>query len=109
MVVIINLLNKKIKNEDSNSEWESVKINSWNPEIGDKIEGKLIRIDRNSNQIIYILEKDDKRIKIWGKTYLNQLMDEINLNDYIRITYNGIKTTKNKHSMKKYDVERKVK
>lgn len=60
--------------------------------------------------MIYIIEtNDNKRIRIWGKTHLNQLMDEIELNDYIRITYNGIKTTKNNRHMKKYNLERRIK
>lgn len=107
--MVISLLNKKIKEKDTKSQWETIEINSWNPEVGDKLEGKLIKIETNSNQMIYIVEtEDNKRIRIWGKTYLNQLMDEIELNDYIRITYNGIETTKNNHDMKKYNVERRI-
>lgn len=108
-VLIISLLNKKTKEKISDENWEIIKINSWNPDVGDKIEGKLIKIDKNSNQIFYVIETNDKkRIRIWGKTYLNQLMDEIELNDYIRITYNGTETTKNKHNMKKYNLERRI-
>lgn len=108
-VLIISLLNKKTKEKNSNENWEIIKINSWNPDVGDKIEGKLIKIDKNSNQIFYVIETNDKkRIRIWGKTYLNQLMDEIELNDYIRITYNGTETTKNNHNMKKYNLERRI-
>ncbi len=84
-------------------------INYWNPEIGDKIEGKLIGINDNTKQKLYIIETNDKKhIKIWGRTYLDQLMDEINLNDYIRITYNGLKKTNNNRQMKKYNVERRI-
>ena len=107
--MVISLLNKKIKEKDSKSQWEAIEINSWNPEVGDKLEGKLIKIDKNSSQMIYIVETNDKkRIRIWGRTYLDQLMDEVELNDYIRITYNGIKTTKNNHNMKKYNLERRI-
>ena len=84
-------------------------INYWNPEIGDKIEGKLIGINDNTKQKLYIIETNDKKhIKIWGRTYLDQLMDEINLNDYIRITYNGLKKTNNNRQMKKYKIERRI-
>ena len=108
-VSVISLLNKKTKEKNS-KHWEKIEINSWNPEVGDKLEGKLVKIERNSSQMIYILETNDKkRIRIWGKTYLNQLMDEIELNDYIRITYNGVKTTKNNRNMKKYNLERRIK
>ena len=59
--------------------------------------------------IIYVIETNDKkRVNVWGTTYLNQLMDEIKVNDYIRITYNGLKETKNNRQMKKYNLEKKV-
>ncbi len=51
---------------------------------------------------------DKKRIRIWGKAYLDQLMDEINPNDHIRITYNGCKKTRNNRQMKRYNVERRI-
>ncbi|MBE6485257.1 MAG: hypothetical protein E7Z85_00250 [Methanosphaera stadtmanae] len=109
-VLVISLLNKKIKENDSKSQWEKIEINSWNPEVGDKLEGVLVKIDTNANQMIYIIETNDKkRVRIWGKTYLNQLMDEVELNDYLRITYNGIKQTKNNRNMKKYNLERRIK
>lgn len=37
-VLIINLLNKKTKEKISDENWEIIKINSWNPDVGDKIE-----------------------------------------------------------------------
>jgi hypothetical protein len=108
-VLVISLLNKKIKENNSKSQWEKIEINSWNPEVGDKLEGTLVKIDTNSHQMIYIIETNDKkRVRIWGKTYLNQLMDEVELNDYIRITYNGFKQTKNNRNMKKYNLERRI-
>ncbi|RAP51686.1 MAG: hypothetical protein BZ138_04575 [Methanosphaera sp. rholeuAM270] len=105
----LNLINKKFKEKKPDSKWVQVKVNYWIPEIGDKIEGKLIKIIQNKNQMIYVIEtRENKKIKIWGKTYLNELMDEININDYIRITYNGLKKTKNNREMKKYKVERRI-
>ena len=59
-VLIINLLNKKTKEKISDENWEIIKINSWNPDVGDKIEGKLIKIDKNSNQMFYVIETNDK-------------------------------------------------
>lgn len=85
---------------------------TWNPEIGDKIDGKLKEIKQNVGkykQSLYILEKNNKKTEIWGKTHLNQLMDEIKVNDYIRITYNGEQPTKNGRKMKKYCLERRIK
>lgn len=106
----LNILNKKFQERKPDSKWVKIKINNWQPEIGESIEGKLIRTRQNNNQIIYVLETDnDEKVKIWGKTYLNELMDEVNINDYIRITYNGIHKTKNNRHMKKYKVERRIK
>ncbi|WP_323736561.1 hypothetical protein PXD04_00910 [Methanosphaera sp. ISO3-F5] len=105
----MNILNKKYKEKKPDSKWVQIKVNTWNPEIGEKIEGKLIRIRQNNNQIIYTIETDKhKKIKIWGKTYLDELMEEIEINDYIRITYNGIQKTKNNRQMKKYKIERRI-
>ena len=104
----MNILNK-YKEKKPDSKWVQIKINTWNPEIGEKIEGKLIRIRQNNNQIIYTIETDKhEKIKIWGKTYLDELMEEIEINDYIRITYNGIQKTKNNRQMKKYKIERRI-
>lgn len=105
----MNILNKKFQENKPDSKWVQIKINNWNPEVGDKIEGKLIKTRQNNNQIIYIIETDEeKKIRIWGKTYLNELMDEISINDYVRITYNGMHKTKNNRQMKKYKVERRI-
>lgn len=105
----MSILNKKFQEKKPDSKWVQIKVNNWMPEVGDKIEGKLIRTRQSNNQIIYVIETDKKeKVKIWGKTYLNELMDEININDYIRITYNGIQKTKNNRQMKKYKVERRI-
>jgi len=105
----LNLLNKTSQQKNPNTKWTQIKLNNWMPEIGDKIEGKLIKIRQNNNQTIYVIEtKNKEKINIWGKTYLNELMDEIKINDYIRITYNGIQKTKNNRQMKKYKVERRI-
>lgn len=105
----IKLLNNTLNQQKTDKKWEKIKINYWNPDIGDKIEGKLVQITDNNNQKLYVIEQEDKkRIKIWGKAYLDQLMEEIEINDYIRITYNGIKETKNNRQMKQFKVERRI-
>ncbi len=109
-MIAIKLLNKTNNEKTSKTKWEKIEINYWNPKIGDKIEGKLVQVTDNNNQKLYVIEqKDKKRIKIWGKTYLNQLMEEIEVEDHIRITYNGIKKTRNNRQMKQYNVERRIK
>lgn len=107
-----NILNKKTENKED--EWEMINDNNWNPEIGDKIEGKLIAIEDKKigeyDTQIYLLESEDsKQTRVWGCTYLNQLMEEIILGDYIRITYNGSKQTNNGHKMKLFNLERRIK
>ncbi|MCD7781896.1 MAG: hypothetical protein LUG89_04305 [Methanosphaera sp.] len=87
--------------------------NSWNPDIGDKIEGFLTRheVDVGSyHQNLYELtQPDDKKILIWGKTQLDNLLSEVELNDYIRITYTGVKKTSCGHELKTYILERRTK
>ena len=108
-MILIKLLNNKQNENKSDFGWEKIMINYWNPGIGDKIEGKLVQVTNNSSQKLYVIEQNDKkRVKIWGKTYLNQLMEEVEINDYIRITYNGIKETRNKRQMKQFNVERRI-
>jgi len=111
-----NVLKEKIltkKTTENNEKWEIIEDNNWNPEIGDHIEGKIISI-RNMKigeyeTYIYIIESDDgNHTRVWGCTYLNQLMEEIILGDYIRITYNGSKQTNNGHKMKLFNLERRI-
>ncbi len=62
-------------------------------------------------QNLYIIQdkQTGKEINVWGKTQLDQLMEEIEIKDYIRLTYNGIKKTQNGHQMKIYNLERRIK
>ena len=109
-MILIKLLNKKSDENKSEPKWETIRIKYWHPKIGDKIEGKLIQTTNKNNQRLYVIEQENKkRIRIWGKTYLNQLMEEIEEGDHIRITYNGLKETQNNRQMKKYNVERRIK
>lgn len=104
----INLLNKTFKDKND-SQWEQIKLTYWNPDVGDKIEGKLVEIKEINNHKLYLIEANDKnRIKIWGKSYLDQLMEDVNINDYIRITFTGFKKTQNNRQMKRYNVERRI-
>jgi hypothetical protein len=105
-MISINLFNK---HSNEKEEWEEIKINTWNPELGESVEGKLIKIKQYMEQKVYVIESFDKKIiRVWGKTYLDQLMDEIRIDDYIRITYTGTIETKNERYMKKFNVERRI-
>jgi len=109
VVLIKDILGEKILKK---SKWETISRNTWKPEVGDKIQGKLLSISKYEGDFIiniYLLLKDDgRKIKILGSTHLDELMDEINLNDYIRITYNGFKKTHNGYDMKLFNVERRI-
>lgn len=60
------------------------------------------------NQNLYILENEGKKIKVWGKTQLDDLMIQVQINDYIRIRYLGVVKTKNQREMKTYSVQKKI-
>lgn len=95
-----------------NSKWETIQRNNWNPEIGDKIEGKLISVTKSEGNFIIniyvLLTSENKKVKVFGCTHLDELMDEVEINDYLRITYNGLKKTSNGYSMKIFNVERRI-
>lgn len=109
-MVKISFLNKTLLDK-KNEEWEKINSGVWTPQQGDKIEGKLVEIKEDMGAYqskLYIIElQNKKKVKVWGKTQLDELMDEINLRDYIRITFNGFKTTNNGHQMKIYNLERR--
>ena len=100
---------KKEENDDKG--WVEVAPSSWNPDVGDRIEGYLTRFEADVgkyNQNLYELTRDDSsKILIWGKTHLDSLLSEVELNDYIRITYMGIKKTANGHDLKTYMLEKR--
>ena len=90
------------------------------------IEGKLISQKHGVgryNQNMYILEYNSKKTIIWGKTQLDKLMDDVdiddyvlkliyfnyyNIDDYIRITFNGCIKTGSGHKMHVYNVQKRM-
>ena len=56
-----------------------------------------------------ILTNENKNVNIFGCTHLDELMDEVEIGDYIRITYNGLKKTNNGYNMKIFNLERRIK
>ena len=75
------------------------------------MEGKLLNVSHNNgkyNQNIYLIQtKDNEKIRVWGKNYLDVLMDAVEVGDYIRITYNGVRKTSSGNYMMIYNVERR--
>ncbi|MDO5851664.1 MAG: hypothetical protein Q4Q23_04175 [Methanobacteriaceae archaeon] len=97
-----------IKKEEN---WRRIKpkSNVWCPKKGDKIEGVLKEKKENigqfnANQYV-VCDKNDELIIIWGKTQLDQLMQEINIDDYIRIIYNGILNLGDNKQMQLYTLD----
>ncbi len=96
--------------ESSETHWKTITNEPWNPEVGDRIEGYLIRHEEHAgeyNQSMYTLKaKDNSQIIVWGKTQLDQLIAEVDLDDYIRITYTGLRRTGNGHEMMTFNLEK---
>lgn len=95
------------------AKWETIKQNNWNPEVGDKMEGTLLSVTKSEGNFIIniygILTNENKKVKVFGCTHLDELMDEVEIGDYIRITYNGLKKTNNGYNMKLFNLERRIK
>ncbi len=96
--------------KDNEDHWKKVTRSVWKPLVGDKIEGYLIRHEQSMgdyNQSMYTLEtKDNSQIIVWGKTQLDQLIAEVDIDDYIRITYTGLKKTTNGREMMTFDLDK---
>ena len=55
------------------------------------------------------MTNENKKVNVFGCTHLDELMDEVEIGDYIRITYNGLKKTNNEYNMKIFNLERRIK
>ena len=90
--------------------WNRVN-DTWTPETGDKIEGVLENVEHHVglyDGTLYLLSVgDSENLRIWGSLQLKQLMKNVKIGDYIRITYNGMQELSNGHKMKKFDVEKR--
>ena len=97
------------KNEDSNKEWIKVKFITWNPNVGESIQG-ILKNKRYGvgpyKQNLYTLKTDEnKTVDIWGRTQLDNLMEQADIGEYIRITFNGSIKTNNNKQMYVYNLE----
>lgn len=108
MVIYMNIFKNEIENNE-NEEWINISIQSWHPEIGDILEGKLIekKIDLGQyHQKLYVIEKENReKIEVWGKTQLDSLMNKVNEGDYVQITFNGTCKTSKNRQMNLYEVK----
>ena len=84
--------------EKNNDGFEIINIGlpeTWNPEEGETIQGKLIEIQKGVGEnggTIYVLEREDKsKISVWDTTVLATKIKAVNLLDEVRIKYLGYK------------------
>lgn len=94
-------------------QFETVEPNVWKPEEdGDLIEGTLVskreKVGPNESKTYY-LEKGGKQIMAWGSTVLDNRMDFVDLNDYVKITYKGKRKNSKGQDTKIFKVEREQK
>lgn len=102
---------KQHNNNEDDGKWQEIKTDSWNPKEGETIEGRLISQKHGVgryNQNMYILECNSKKTIIWGKTQLDKLMDDVDIDDYIRITFNGCIKTGSGHRMHVYNIQKRL-
>ncbi|MFA0834583.1 MAG: hypothetical protein ACC609_11315 [Methanobacterium formicicum] len=100
------------------SEWTEVKRDEekvekttfWEPAaIGETIQGKYIDLEEDVGQFksnLYTIRTTEGEVKIWGSTVLDELMRKVNLNNEVRITFNGKQPSKSgKNPWKDFKVE----
>ncbi|WP_321421738.1 hypothetical protein [uncultured Methanobacterium sp.] len=100
------------------SEWTEVKRDEdevekptfWEPEaVGESLQGKYIDLEENVGKFksnLYTIRTNEGEIKIWGSTVLDELMRKVNLNNEVRITFNGKQPSKSgKNPWKDFKVE----
>ena len=67
---------------------------TWKPEAGAKLEGKLVNkengIGANDSMLYTIEQEDGEKVKIWGSTALNPLLEEIMIGTNIQIEFCGM-------------------
>ena len=91
-------------------DFETIEPSIWKPEKeGDSVEGVLKRKDENVGRHqsrTYHLETEIKQIMVWGSTILDERMIHVDIDDYCKITFKGLKPNKLRQNTKIYKVER---
>lgn len=109
--MIFSFLKETKNTSEDEEQWQDIQPNFWHPIEGDQIEGTLIAIQRcvgKYQQNMYILENNNEKTIVWGKSQLDDLMMQVKLDDYIRITYLGVVKTQNNRQMKMYNLQKKI-
>ena len=91
--------------------FQDIETVTWNPEKKEQaVEGYFIAKKRGGdyNSLIYTIRTEDgKLFNIFGNIVLDDKMELVDLNDYVRITFNGkIKNKEGKKEYKDYGVAR---
>lgn len=79
--------------------------------VGDSIQGKLIKREtkkfRNGNGIVYTIQTDGEGtvVRFHGSTIMDDLLNEVPDNAFVRITRQGVGTTSSGQPLHDYKVE----
>jgi hypothetical protein len=100
--------------------WKERAIAAWpppEPDEGEKIEGKIIRVEPNVNAtetnklFDYVLDVDNTETRVWGSKLLNLQLTDKDIGKNVRIEYEGLgkvrKKGQNAPKMFKVQVEEK--
>jgi hypothetical protein len=101
----------EMKKEIKAGDWEDIESSSFTKfeNIGDSIEGMLYEkalSDRYGFGLYTIVTKDGERKRFHGTKQLDDLMQGVNLQDYIQVVYIDDQKTE-MGSMKLFEVKRK--
>lgn len=75
--------------------WQKVTYSqtpTWNPEEQNEVEGVLKQVKTQvgpNESNLYILQREDGDIGVWGSTALDGRMSEVKLGDTVKIVYLG--------------------
>lgn len=101
------------ENESDLDGWVNINNSTWSPERpGDFIEGTLVEKKHNVGKWdhnLYVIRRSDGVSKdVWGCYRLDKKMDEILVDDYIRIIFKGEILKSDGNAMYDYDVLKKI-
>ena len=86
----------------------TVKSNAWKPEnAGESVQGVLVGREPSKPGVgsQYYIDTIDGRVLVWGSIMLDNMMEGIEINTTLRITYLGIKNTIFGRKMKVFQME----
>jgi len=95
---------RKWKENNVRSEDDTI----WDKEAEPTLEGKLSKIETGvgaNESTLYTIKKDnDTEVKVWGSTVLDDRFLGIPTGTYVKVTYEGLKKSKNGKGYHNYKV-----